>query len=244
MKILFLGYDDNKIIDFLKLANDVLVHTDKIDSKFISEFDYVISYGYRYIISKEVIDSSKNGIINLHISYLPWNRGAHPNFWSFIDNTPKGVTIHFIDPGIDTGDIIFQREVVFDKNEDTLEKTYHRLRDEIEKLFIQNWVRVVRGNYIRTKQIGSGSFHLKKDLDKCNLINGWETKIGDVMTKRTDLEIIDEVEKVRTKNNVNWMDILRLAFKHAPTDARKLMGRVNEYDGRISQLLTELSNNG
>ena len=63
------------------------------------------------------------------------------------------------------------------------------------------------------------------------------------MKKRTDLEIIDEVEQVRTKNNVNWMDILRLAFKNAPGDARKLMGRVNEYDGRISQLLTELSEN-
>lgn len=62
--------------------------------------------------------------------------------------------------------------------------------------------------------------------------------------KRTDLQIIDEVEKIRTKNNVNWMDILRLAFKHAPEDARKLMSRVNEYDGRISALLTELANNG
>ena len=35
----------------------------------------------------------------------------------------------------------------------------------------------------------------------------------------TDLEIIDEVEKVRTQNNKNWMDILRVAFKHAPEEA-------------------------
>lgn len=62
--------------------------------------------------------------------------------------------------------------------------------------------------------------------------------------KRTDLQIIDEVEQIRTKNNVNWMDILRLAFKHAPEDARKLMGRVNEHDNRISELLKELSANG
>jgi len=40
------------------------------------------------------------------------------------------------------------------------------------------------------------------------------------------------------------MDILRLAFKHAPEDARKLMGRVNEHDNRISELLKELSANG
>ena len=62
--------------------------------------------------------------------------------------------------------------------------------------------------------------------------------------KRTDFEIIDEVQDIRTKNNVNWMDILRLAFKHAPDDARKLMGKVNEHDGRISDLLKELANNG
>ena len=65
-----------------------------------------------------------------------------------------------------------------------------------------------------------------------------------IKQKRTDLEIIDEVEQIRTKNNVNWMDILRLAFKHAPEDARKSMGKVNEYDGRISDLLKELAANG
>tara|TARA_R110000851_G_scaffold217050_1_gene369943 strand:+ start:204 stop:407 length:204 start_codon:yes stop_codon:yes gene_type:complete len=65
-----------------------------------------------------------------------------------------------------------------------------------------------------------------------------------IKQKRTDLEIIDEVEQIRTKNNVNWMDILRLAFKHAPEDARKLMGKVNEHDGRISDLLKELAANG
>ena len=35
------------------------------------------------------------------------------------------------------------------------------------------------------------------------------------------LKIIDEIEKVRTRNNVNWMDLLRLAFTHAPEEARK-----------------------
>ena len=37
------------------------------------------------------------------------------------------------------------------------------------------------------------------------------------------LEIIDEIEKVRTRNNVNWMDVLRLAFKHSPEEAKLLM---------------------
>ena len=62
--------------------------------------------------------------------------------------------------------------------------------------------------------------------------------------KMNDLEIIDAIEAVRTKNNVNWMDILRLAFKHAPDEARELQRRITETDGRIQKLSEELANNG
>lgn len=245
MNILFLGYENNQIVNFLvQQGNDVTVCKNKIDATYVSQFDYVISYGYTHILKSDVLQSCKNGIINLHISYLPFNRGYYPNLWSFAEDTKKGVTIHFIDEGIDTGDIIFQKEVVFEPAEDTLKKTYDRLKREIESLFINKWNSILQGEYTRTKQRGVGTFHLKKEIKKFKLIHGWETKVGDIMKKRTDLEIIGEVEAIRTKNNVNWMDILRLAFKHAPDDARKLMIRVNEYDQRISQLLKELADNG
>ena len=55
------------------------------------------------------------------------------------------------------------------------------------------------------------------------------------------LKVIDEVEKVRTKNNVNWMDVLRLAFTHAPDDSKKLMEKINREDGKISELFKKLS---
>ena len=54
------------------------------------------------------------------------------------------------------------------------------------------------------------------------------------------LKIIDEIEKVRTQNNVNWMDILRLAFIHAPEDAKELMKKINTADDEISDLLKTL----
>lgn len=54
------------------------------------------------------------------------------------------------------------------------------------------------------------------------------------------LDIIDEIEKVRTRNNVNWMDILRLAFTHAPNDAKQLMKKINTADDQISNLLKKL----
>ena len=61
----------------------------------------------------KLLKNSKNNIINLHISYLPYNRGAHPNFWSFVENTPSGVSIHQVDSGIDTGKIVIQKQINF-----------------------------------------------------------------------------------------------------------------------------------
>tara|TARA_B100000900_G_C20205602_1_gene563658 strand:- start:114 stop:317 length:204 start_codon:yes stop_codon:yes gene_type:complete len=55
------------------------------------------------------------------------------------------------------------------------------------------------------------------------------------------LKIIDEIEEVRTKNNINWMDLLRLAFTHAPEEAKKLMGRIENEDNRISELMKKLT---
>jgi len=55
------------------------------------------------------------------------------------------------------------------------------------------------------------------------------------------LKIIGEIEKIRTKNNVNWMDILRLAFTHAPEEAKKMMKKIDHEDNRISDLVKKLS---
>ena len=56
------------------------------------------------------------------------------------------------------------------------------------------------------------------------------------------LKIINKIEKVRSKNNRNWMDLLRLAFKYAPVEAKKLIKKINRDDKKISNLLKKLSN--
>ena len=55
------------------------------------------------------------------------------------------------------------------------------------------------------------------------------------------LKIIDEIEKVRTKNNVNWMDLLRLAFTYAPEETKNLMKKIDHEDHKISDLIKKLS---
>jgi len=54
------------------------------------------------------------------------------------------------------------------------------------------------------------------------------------------INIINKIEKIRSKNNVNWMDLLRLAFLLSPDKAKKLIRKINLEDKRISNLLKEL----
>jgi hypothetical protein len=62
--------------------------------------------------------------------------------------------------------------------------------------------------------------------------------------KKTDLEIIDEIEQIRSTNNVNWMDVVRMCFELAPDRARALFSEIKECDRKIQQLSDELANNG
>ena len=54
-------------------------------------------------------------------------------------------------------------------------------------------------------------------------------------------KLIKEIENTRAKNNKNWMDLLRLAFKYAPSQAKKVLKEINKNDQKISQLLKKVS---
>ena len=55
------------------------------------------------------------------------------------------------------------------------------------------------------------------------------------------LKIIKQIENVRKKNNSNWMDILRIAFKNSPEDAARIMGEIYAQDKKIGLLSKKLS---
>tara|TARA_A100001011_G_scaffold392468_1_gene480101 strand:+ start:167 stop:364 length:198 start_codon:yes stop_codon:yes gene_type:complete len=54
-------------------------------------------------------------------------------------------------------------------------------------------------------------------------------------------DIIDQIEEIRSKNNNNWMDILRLAFLHTPSEAGKIMEKIYSTDEEMSKLAKKLS---
>lgn len=185
MKILVLGPYRQDIISYLRTFDDqVLCQEDRIiEEKIINaKYDFIISYRYRYIIPKSVVEYYKNRIINLHISLLPWNRGADPNLWSFLEDTPKGVTIHYINEGLDKGDIIAQKEVFFSDVE-TLRTSYDRLTKEIEILFKKVWPDIREGKNSRYLQKGKGTYHRLKDKEKFMhlLYDGWNTPVKHII---------------------------------------------------------------
>tara|TARA_B100001121_G_scaffold255990_1_gene233704 strand:+ start:155 stop:736 length:582 start_codon:yes stop_codon:yes gene_type:complete len=175
-----------KINFYLKKKNfKTKIEKKKINIKIIKKFDLVISFGYKFILKKSLLKFLKRPAINLHISYLPYNRGAHPNFWSFFDNTPSGITIHEIDQGVDTGKIIFQKKIFFNVNKNknlTFKSTYKTLNEKIVDLFIKKADLILKKKYSTKKQNNKiSTFHLKKELP--SYMNNWNMKILSVKKK-------------------------------------------------------------
>ena len=178
MKVLVLGPNQNLLLPLF--TNDSVETTSEPlqpDSLSIKNFDFAISFGYRHMISQECIEIISGNILNIHISLLPWNKGSNPNIWSWLENSPKGVSVHWVTDQLDAGDIALQKEVSLDKN-DTLSRTYEILQNEATELFNKLWNDIGIAGAKRSQQSGIGNMHRKSDLieHQRSLTRGYETR--------------------------------------------------------------------
>ena len=188
MKILFLGYnkEQTRLISILENDGHKLIQSfEEISPKEASRYEMVVSFGYKKILSSKTIEACMRPPINLHISFLPYNRGFYPNFWAWYDNTPHGVSIHHIDKKIDLGDIIIQKQVFFDE-EITLSKSYNTLIRNVEDLFIHNKDKILSYNYTPKKQKTRGTIHNKIDLP--HFKGGWDQTIKSIKSQLKGIE--------------------------------------------------------
>ena len=149
-------------------------------------FDFLISYGYRYILKSEVLSLFPHKAINLHISVLPFSRGAHPIFWSILEQKPLGVTIHMLDEGLDTGNILFQQVTPLSLSQDeSFSSLYYKQRNAIELLFEHSWKYLRTGECSGWKQQGRSTEHRSHELDDwLDLMpRQWDTSIADFCEK-------------------------------------------------------------
>ena len=176
---------DNEIIGLAKTSGiahfDFNLYKKEWSTESLLQVDYIILAWWPKIISKEIIDFPRIGAINFHPSYLPFNKGKNYNFWSIVEKCKFGVSLHFVDEGIDSGDVIFQREI--SKSwEDTGESLYIKAKSEMLTLFKKSYPKILNGEYVRIKQDkDAGSFHYEKELDKASLLE------LDKMVKTEDL---------------------------------------------------------
>jgi methionyl-tRNA formyltransferase len=165
---------------------------------------------FGYVLDRAFLDAMPCRFVNLHPAFLPHNRGAFPNVWSIVDRTPAGVTLHFVDEGVDTGDIIAQRQVPILAT-DTGESLYDRLEQAALDLFRQTWPLLRAGQQSRIPQDpAAGSSHRARDV-----------------------AAIDEIDLARTYQAGQLLDILRArtfpphAGAYFRADGRKIYIRID-----------------
>ena len=169
MKILCL-YSNECALELFEWIKDqgheTILHTERLNVQWCigKQFDLGISYTYPYIIQTDVIDALKGNIINLHNSYLPFDRGASPNLWNLLEGTPRGVSIHYIDKGLDTGDVIAQ-QIIELEGMATLKTSYEQLDCAVKKLFKKIFPQYKYWNRMRKKCMGQGTYHKESDFD-------------------------------------------------------------------------------
>lgn len=126
--------------------------------------ELIVSAGHRSIVPDEILRIPDLGAVNVHPSYLPYNRGANSNVWSILKDEPAGVSIHYMTTEVDAGPIIGRREVpVFP--DDTGDTLYQRLETEQFDLFVETWPSIRDGTADTISQeLGSGTHFYKEDF--------------------------------------------------------------------------------
>lgn len=114
--------------------------------------DIIITCAYGQIIPEVILNSPKYGCINVHASLLPKLRGGAPIHKAIIYGYEKtGITIMYMDKGMDTGDIISKKEVII-KDTDTAESLHDKLQEASVPLLMDTLPSIINGTNKREKQ--------------------------------------------------------------------------------------------
>jgi methionyl-tRNA formyltransferase len=133
-------------------------------------FDLGLLAWWPKLIRPPLLSLPRRGFINTHPSLLPYGRGKHYNFWSIVDRAPFGVSLHTVDEGIDSGDIVAQLEIPYSW-EDTGESLYRKAMIAMLKLVQETYPELRNLNFETRKQdLAAGTFHRGSELELASSI--------------------------------------------------------------------------
>jgi len=180
----FLGTNDvgEELHEWLEQRDDatISVHVENQEELELlrqHRIDLIVSAGFRHIVPEEYLDIPSLGAVNMHKSYLPYNRGANPNVWSIIEDNPAGVSVHYMTSEIDAGPIIDRRKVPVGPG-DNGRDLYERLEKAQVQQFKDIWPEIRDGVAETIEQSpDEGTHHRKSDF-----VSLWELDREETVT--------------------------------------------------------------
>jgi methionyl-tRNA formyltransferase len=155
------------VYEFAKQNNIPTIRSNGKD-EFIKEFildkkpDLLYVVDFRYLLNKTIINMAPLGALNMHPSLLPKYRGRASINWAILQGeTEIGLSVHFIEEGADTGDVIASTSIELKDNQDVgdaLNLLYPKY-SELSKIAIGL---LESGNFVRIKQDESMSSYYPK----------------------------------------------------------------------------------
>lgn len=189
------------------------------DFEFIKELnpDMIITCAYGQILSEEILNIPKLGCFNLHGSLLPKYRGGAPIHYALLNGDEKtGITLMYMDKGMDSGDMIAKEEIKIEDN-DNIESLTNKLSIVASKMIIKYLPSLIDGTNNRVKQdISKVTFspiitredeHLDFNVTAREIFNRYRMlspnplpniKIDDIEYKIAECKIVDASGKVST----------------------------------------------
>ena len=191
----------------------------KNDFEFIKELDpdMIITCAYGQILSEEILNIPKLGCFNLHGSLLPKYRGGAPIHYALLNGDEKtGITLMYMDKGMDSGDMIAKEEIKIEDN-DNIESLTNKLSIIASNMIIKYLPSLIDGTNNREKQNNSEvtfspiitreDEHLDFNLTAKEIYNRYRMlspnplpniKIDDIEYKIAECKIVDASGKVST----------------------------------------------
>lgn len=130
--------------------------------------DLIVSIFFNQIIKDPLINLPKHGIINLHPAYLPDYKGVSPIFWAMVNKEKtSGITVHYIDSGIDTGGLIKRAKIAITKT-DTEDSIYWKCAKVGSELLIDA-INQIKTGEVKSRALKGGRYYsipTKKAINK------------------------------------------------------------------------------
>ena len=142
----------------------------------LPEVDYIISVQYHEILHQKHISKARELAVNLHMAPLPEYRGCNQFSFAILDEaTTFGTTLHVMETGIDSGDILFERRFPIPKDI-TVGELFRQTTVESKTLFVESIPLILSGKYSRTPQktlyaLRPHHFHLRDEVNHIKQID-------------------------------------------------------------------------